>query len=148
MIITPIRLANVPTDKKATLDLISEWENEDKTKKQYTVKIKFVAEIHPQDFQYMQVYNIVKNKANEGLELTQLGRNFFDSKAGIELPAFSLEIWPGIQNSIRQGENEILLTVDIVSKVLRTDTVSSKFSTFSSNFVIITFSIRFRSWIR
>ena len=28
MIITPIRLANVPTDKKATLDLISEWENE------------------------------------------------------------------------------------------------------------------------
>ncbi|XP_059092216.1 piwi-like protein Siwi [Tigriopus californicus] len=87
------------------------------------VEFKLTGEIFPTDHTYLHVLNIIKNQANDGLQLTQMGRGYYDPKSTIKFPQYKIEIWPGYSTSIRQHENDILMNVDVSMKVLRTDTV-------------------------
>lgn len=89
-----------------------------------------LGEIFPTDHTYLHVLNIIKNQANEGLQLTQMGRGYYDPKAVINFAQYQIEIWPGYSTSIRQHENDILMNVDVSTKVLRTDTVSRNYNSF------------------
>jgi aubergine-like protein len=82
-----------------------------------------VGELSSGDNLFIQFFNILLRQCMEGLKLQLLGRNYFDEKASIKLPAHKLELWPGYVTSIRQHENNILLCCETSNKILRTETV-------------------------
>ena len=90
---------------------------------QVRVDLRMVEELVPTDYHFLQFFNIVKNKMMDGLKMQQLGRNYYNPAAKIELRQHKLELWPGYETSIRQHEQDLLLGVEITHKVLRTDTV-------------------------
>jgi len=87
------------------------------------IKLKYVGEILPTDYAYLQFYNIVLRSAMEKLELELIRRDYYDPKAAVMLKAYKLEVWPGYVTSIRQHEQNVLLCCEISNKILRTDTV-------------------------
>ena len=87
------------------------------------ITLRLVEELTPNDFHYMQFFNIVLRKVMEGLGLTQIRRDFFDPKAKKELKQYKLEVWPGYVTTINQMEQNLMLSVKVEHKVLRMDTV-------------------------
>lgn len=87
------------------------------------ITIKLVSEVQPQDYHYIQFFNIVLRQAMEKMKLELIRRDYYDPKAAIILKQHKLELWPGYVTSIRQHEEKILLCVEISHKILRTDTV-------------------------
>jgi len=90
---------------------------------QVVIKLKYVGEILPSDYAYLQFYNIVLRAAMEKLELELIRRDYYDPKAAVVMKNYKLEIWPGYVTSIRQHEKNVLLCCEISNKILRTDTV-------------------------
>jgi len=93
------------------------------------ITLRLVEELTPNDFHYMQFFNIVLRKVMEGLGLTQIRRDFFDPKAKKELKQYKLEVWPGYVTTINQMEQNLMLSVKVEHKVLRMDTVHDQIST-------------------
>merc|ERR1719431_1385013 len=88
-----------------------------------TITVKFVGEVQPSDYHYMQFFNIVLRQAMEKMKLELIRRDYFDPQAAILLKQYKLELWPGYVTSIRQHEEKVLMCCEISHKVLRTDTV-------------------------
>ena len=83
-----------------------------------------VGEVDPKSS--IQFMKIMLRGVLEKLNLDQIGRNFYNLKAvikDIKLAKAHLELYLGYETSIRQHENEILLSVEISHKVLRVDSV-------------------------
>jgi aubergine-like protein len=97
----------------------------DKPEQQWHVKIQFIRVCDPLEPVVTQLYNVLIKKAQQILELSLLGRFYFDHMAKISIQAHRLQLWPGFITSMRQMENEILLNVDLTFKVCRTDDVLS-----------------------
>ncbi|KAJ1526745.1 hypothetical protein ONE63_008324 [Megalurothrips usitatus] len=89
----------------------------------FTITIREVGEVQQGDYAYVQVYNLLLRTCISGLELQLVGRDYYDAKARVEVPAFRLELWPGYKTSIRQHESNILMCVEITHKVMRMETV-------------------------
>jgi aubergine-like protein len=90
------------------------------------VTIRLVGEVDPSTNTYIQFLNIILRCVLEKLDLEQINRNFYDTKAAIKDPKLrerKLELYPGYITSIRQQENDVLLNVEISHKVLRIDSV-------------------------
>ena len=87
------------------------------------ITLRLVEELRPTDFHYMQFFNIVLRKVMEGLGLVQVRRDFFDPAAKRDLKQYKLEVWPGYVTTINQMEQNLMLSVKVEHKVLRTDTV-------------------------
>jgi len=93
------------------------------SERKYTITIRMVGEISPEDNNYLQFFNIVMRKVNEMLGMEEMGRNFYDPLAAIEFPEHQLSLWPGFQTAIRNHESGTLLCVEVTHKVLRTASV-------------------------
>nr|AEI25513.1 aubergine [Nilaparvata lugens] len=115
MLFTHQRLAPDP------MELVSKRKHDDQF---ITMTVRMVDKdaIKYGDQTYLQVLNIVVRKCIANLDMTLLGRNYYDPKAKITIPEFSLELWPGYLTSMRQHEHSFLLCVEIIHKVLRQDT--------------------------
>ncbi|KAF6212110.1 hypothetical protein GE061_012630 [Apolygus lucorum] len=74
------------------------------------------------DHHYLQVLNIIVRKAISALNLQLVGRDYYDPLGKVVLKDHNMEVWPGYVTSIRQHESEILMNVDVSSKVMRNDT--------------------------
>ncbi len=74
----------------------------------------------------VKVLNTIKAKFMGGLEMTQLGRDYFDTNNPIDVPRFNLQVLNGYKTSTRQHENDVLLNVEVAHKVIRTDTVNDQ----------------------
>ena len=57
--------------------------------------------------------------AMEKMSLKRIDRNYYDSKAAIDVTNFRLQVWPGYTTTIRQQENELMVCVDVTHKILR-----------------------------
>lgn len=55
------------------------------------IRIKEVGIMSRTDQRFLQIYNIILNRAMAGLKLSQLGRNYYDSKAAVS-PTYILEV--------------------------------------------------------
>ena len=77
------------------------------------ISIRKVGVVPPSSQSYFQFFNIMIRKVMEKLDLQLLGRNYYDSKAGIKLPEWKLELWMGYVTSMRQHENDVLLCCEI-----------------------------------
>ncbi|XP_071559445.1 piwi-like protein Siwi isoform X2 [Temnothorax nylanderi] len=88
-----------------------------------TITVRLVGDMLVGDAHYIQFFNIIMRKCYEQLNLQLVGRNYFDPANKIVLPEFKLELWPGYVSSIRQHERDILMCVEITSKVMRLETM-------------------------
>jgi aubergine-like protein len=89
----------------------------------YTLTLRVVGEITPEDPAYLQFYNTVMRKTMTLLGMEELGRHFYDRHAKIVIRDASLELWPGYITAIRNHEAGVLLCAEVTHKVLRTTTV-------------------------
>jgi aubergine-like protein len=87
------------------------------------VTVRCVGKVEPEEDIYFQFYNLIVRKCLFGMELEQMGRNFFDRHAAINIPSHRLTLWPGYVTAMRAHEKEILLCVEVTHKVLRLDSV-------------------------
>ncbi|EEC04961.1 conserved hypothetical protein [Ixodes scapularis] len=85
-----------------------------------TVQVKFVKVTPPS--QCVHLYNVLFKKVMHCLQLTQIGRNYFDHKGKILIPQHKLEVWPGYVQSVGEFEGGLLLNCDASFRVLRTVT--------------------------
>lgn len=71
---------------------------------------------------YIQLMNILLRTCMQKMNLTLLGRNYFDPENKQQLKQFKIECWPGYVTSIRQHEQNLLMNVETATKILRLDT--------------------------
>jgi len=88
-----------------------------------SIVIKYVGEIRPSDYAYVQFFNLVLRNAMEKLQLELIRRDYYDPKAAVDFKNYRLELWPGYVTSIRQHEQKVMLCCELGNKILRTDTV-------------------------
>jgi len=86
------------------------------------VSLRLVGEIQKDDQMYIVIMNIIFRRCLGMLNLTEIRRDFYDSEAVQIIQQHNLRIWPGYLTSIRQHEEQLLLGVEIIFKVLRGDT--------------------------
>lgn len=55
----------------------------------------------------------------EWLGLQLMNRNNYDADAAVQVRDYGLELWPGSFTTISQKEDNLMLNVDVVHKVLR-----------------------------
>ena len=84
----------------------------------YTIKIKMVGQVNPEDSIYIQFYNIVMRKCMSLIGMEELGRNMYDPNAAIKFPDDRLQLWPGFSTAIRTHEIGALLCVEVTHKVI------------------------------
>ncbi|XP_037028575.1 protein piwi-like [Bradysia coprophila] len=91
----------------------------------YAIKIKLVGLVPPDTYQYLHVWALLLRKCERALGLQLVGRNYYDPDPSLKrnIYGFNLELWPGFVTAIHQHEKDILLCVDVSTKVMRTDTV-------------------------
>ncbi|GFQ87053.1 hypothetical protein TNCT_471201 [Trichonephila clavata] len=85
-----------------------------------TVTIRLVKTCVPSDC--LHLYNLLFRKVMHILRLTQVGRNFYNSKGGIPIPQHKLEVWPGYITAVQEYEGGVMLNCDASFRVLRTVT--------------------------
>ena len=59
------------------------------------IVIKYVGQILPSDYAYIQFFNILLRNAMEKLQLELIRRDYYDPKAAVDFKAYRLELWPG-----------------------------------------------------
>ncbi|KAA0193093.1 hypothetical protein HAZT_HAZT007226 [Hyalella azteca] len=83
----------------------------------YNITVKFVRELDSLDDQFIRILNLILRRCQAAIGLTLIGRHYFNVKNFQNLDAdLKMRVYPGVQTSIRQHEDKILLNVDIVHK--------------------------------
>ena len=59
------------------------------------IVIKYVGQIKPSDYAYVQFFNILLRNAMEKLHLELIRRDYYDPEAAVDFKAYRLELWPG-----------------------------------------------------
>lgn len=72
--------------------------------------------------QCIQLYNIVLRRIMKLLEMSQVGRYYYDPKRPSPIPEHRLELWPGYITAIQAYEGGVMLLADVSHRLLRTDT--------------------------
>ncbi|XP_045768793.1 piwi-like protein Siwi [Maniola jurtina] len=112
------------------LELYSDRKNDGERMR---ILIKLTCQVSPGDYHYLQVFNILIRKCFSLLNLSLMGRDFFDSNAKIDIPEYKLQIWPGYKATINQYEDRLLMVTEIAHKVLRLDTVLQMLREYSNS---------------
>ncbi|KAF0765863.1 piwi-like protein Siwi, partial [Aphis craccivora] len=87
------------------------------------ITLKLTSVIEKGDYASIQVFNILLRKCLANLNLTQVGRNYYDAVAKIDIPNHRLQLWPGYETTIGMFDCGLLLRAEISTKVMREDTV-------------------------
>lgn len=87
------------------------------------ISVKFTNVIETGDYANIQVFNLLLRNCLRHLNLTLIGRNFYDPAAKIDMPNHKLQLWPGYETTIGRYEDNILLCAEISTKVMRQETV-------------------------
>ncbi len=70
--------------------------------------------------------NTIKAKIMSGLNMTQLGRDYFDTSNPIEIKQHNLQVYAGYKSAIRQHENGILLNIEVGGTSITTNNHQTK----------------------
>ncbi|ODM95894.1 Protein piwi [Orchesella cincta] len=69
------------------------------------VVVKLVTALDSGSPAYVAIYNLLLRKCMFQLGLLEMGRNFFDPVAAIDIPAHRLTLWPGLERSFGANQN-------------------------------------------
>uniref|UniRef100_A0A8C5LYC6 Piwi-like protein 1 n=1 Tax=Leptobrachium leishanense TaxID=445787 RepID=A0A8C5LYC6_9ANUR len=105
------------------LNKVTEVVSQTRNKESVKITITLTNELPPTSPTCFQFYNIIFKRILKILNMTQIGRNYYNPKDAILISAHSLNIWPGFTASILQYESSIMLNIDVSHKVLRNETV-------------------------
>lgn len=108
--------------------------------------IKFTGDLSPTNPDYLKILNLIMRRCMATLKLKLVGRNYYDAEAKviyylillkicsfewligiwllqIEIPQHRIQLWPGYLTSIRQHESDVLMCIEINTKLMRQETV-------------------------
>lgn len=94
-----------------------------KDSRKILIKIRHTNVVDKSDGQFCQILNLFLRTALEVLKLQLVGRHYFDPNTKITVNELRLDVWPGFVTSIRQHEEDLLMCVDSISKIMRNETV-------------------------
>nr|XP_014130877.2 piwi-like protein 2 [Zonotrichia albicollis] len=77
-------------------------------------------------------YNVVFRRVMKILNMSLVGRHFFEPAQATTLQKYSLHIWPGYAVSIRRKDGGLFLMVDGIHKIIRSESVLSVMQTIHS----------------
>lgn len=89
----------------------------------YAMTIKWTSIVEMTTKESLQVLNVILRRSMDGLHLQLINRNLYDAANKIDIREHNIQLWPGYQTSIRQHEQDLMVCTDLISKVMRTDTV-------------------------
>lgn len=84
-----------------------------------TIHIKFICKCLPGSRDSIQMYNLLLRRIMHKLNMTLVGRNYFDHRAGIPVPHHKLQVWPGYVTAVDEFQDGLMLNCDASFKVLR-----------------------------
>ncbi|XP_047616467.1 piwi-like protein 2 [Phacochoerus africanus] len=88
-----------------------------------TIKIQLTKILEPCSDLCIPFYNVVFRRVMKLLDMTLVGRNFYDPIRVMVLQQHRLQIWPGYAASIRRTDGGLFLLADVSHKVIRNDSV-------------------------
>uniref|UniRef100_A0A8B9PFT5 Piwi-like protein 2 n=1 Tax=Apteryx owenii TaxID=8824 RepID=A0A8B9PFT5_APTOW len=88
-----------------------------------SITIQMTKVLEPSSDLCIPFYNVVFRRVMRILDMKLVGRNFFDPTRAAVLQHYRLQIWPGYSVSIRKRDGGLFLSVDVIHKVIRSDSV-------------------------
>jgi aubergine-like protein len=82
-----------------------------------------VQEIGEQDKDMLVFFKVFFNSLLKKIKFKQIGRNHFNPDQKVPINEHNIEVWPGFASALATLQTGVLLNIDIIHKVLRTDTV-------------------------
>ena len=91
----------------------------------YTLTIRYVSEIEPDCEHFIWYLNILVKLQQKNMGLVQITRkpSFFNKNQAIELRSIGLSIWNGYKATINPVRDNILMTLDVCSKIINNKNV-------------------------
>ncbi|KAK7933951.1 hypothetical protein WMY93_004847 [Mugilogobius chulae] len=87
------------------------------------IKIQMTKILPPSSDLCIPFYNVVLRRIMKIIGLKMVGRNHFDPESAVILGKHRLQVWPGFATSIKRLDGGLLLSVEVIHKVLRNDSV-------------------------
>ncbi|KAM9391772.1 piwi-like protein 1 [Pholidichthys leucotaenia] len=97
--------------------------SETRSGEKFQITITLTNELPPDSENCLQFYNILFRRVLKMLNMTQVGRNFYNPNDPIDVEKHRLIIWPGYTTTILRYESSIMMCTDISHKLLRSETV-------------------------
>ncbi|CAN8205906.1 unnamed protein product [Coccothraustes coccothraustes] len=96
------------------------------------INIQMTKILEPSSDLCIPFYNVVFRRVMRILNMSLVGRHFFEPAQATTLQKYSLHIWPGYAVSIRKKDGGLFLMVDAIHKVIRSESVLSVMQTIHS----------------
>ncbi|XP_037560629.1 piwi-like protein Siwi [Dermacentor silvarum] len=90
---------------------------------QICIIVKHVQELAPNNPELLRIFNTQMRRNLESMQFVQIRRQFFNSTGPKPISRHGLEIWEGLTTAVGQHDGGVLMVVDTVHKVLRTENV-------------------------
>ncbi|KAK8788040.1 hypothetical protein V5799_022181 [Amblyomma americanum] len=90
---------------------------------QIRITVKHVQELAPNNPELLRIFNTQMRRNLESMQFVQIRRQFFNATGPKPISRHGLEIWEGLTTAVGQHDGGILMVVDTVHKVLRTENV-------------------------
>ncbi|XP_038016084.1 piwi-like protein 2 [Motacilla alba alba] len=96
------------------------------------VNIQMTKILEPSSDLCIPFYNVVFRRVMRILNMSLVGRHFFEPAQATTLQKYSLHIWPGYAVSIRRKDGGLFLMVDAIHKIIRSESVLGVMQTIHS----------------
>uniref|UniRef100_A0A8C9MRR2 Piwi-like protein 2 n=1 Tax=Serinus canaria TaxID=9135 RepID=A0A8C9MRR2_SERCA len=96
------------------------------------INIQMTKILEPSSDLCIPFYNVVFRRVMKILNMSLVGRHFFEPAQATTLQKYSLHIWPGYAVSIRRKDGGLFLMVDAIHKIIRSESVLSVMQTIHS----------------
>nr|XP_041576551.1 piwi-like protein 2 [Taeniopygia guttata] len=96
------------------------------------ISIQMTKILEPSSDLCIPFYNVVFRRVMKILNMSLVGRNFFEPAQATTLQKYSLHIWPGYAVSIGRKDGGLFLMVDAIHKIIRSESVLSMMQTIHS----------------
>ncbi|KAH7959167.1 hypothetical protein HPB49_009136 [Dermacentor silvarum] len=90
---------------------------------QIRITVKHVQELAPNNPELLRIFNTQMRRNLESMQFVQIRRQFFNATGPKPISRHGLEIWEGLTTAVGQHDGGVLMVVDTVHKVLRTENV-------------------------
>ncbi|XP_068891661.1 piwi-like protein 2 isoform X2 [Aphelocoma coerulescens] len=90
-----------------------------------SINIQMTKVLEPSSDLCVPFYNVIFRRVMKILNMSLVGRHFFEPAQATTLQKHSLHIWPGYAVSIRRKDGGLFLMVDAIHKIIRSESVLS-----------------------
>ncbi|XP_066193197.1 piwi-like protein 2 [Sylvia atricapilla] len=94
-----------------------------------SINIQMTKVLEPSSDLCIPFYNVIFRRVMKILNMSLVGRHFFEPAQATSLQKYSLHIWPGYAVSIRRKDGGLFLMVDAIHKIIRSESVLSVMQT-------------------